>query len=226
MVRMTPCASIRLTPRPTLIQAIQGIKEELRWRLDQLHAAGRLLEAQRLEQRTLFDLEMLEATGSCAGIENYSRYLTGRRPGEPPPKRASQRARLKFDRHILENVQHVMMCWKPIIAQVHGYCLGGALGIMNCHDLVFAAEEPDNGELLQNLVRVAFKQKQKRKFFSENIPMNGMLAQIWAQDIPRDLPPLTDAFAPVEHYTSSVVTKADRKHGILQKKLHSENRYA
>src|SRR6187401_1555500 len=74
-----------VTPRPTLIQAIQGIKAELKWRLDQLNAAGRLLEAQRLEQRTIFDLEMMEATGSCAGIENYSRYLTGRRPGEPPP---------------------------------------------------------------------------------------------------------------------------------------------
>ncbi|HMK80887.1 MAG TPA: DEAD/DEAH box helicase family protein, partial [Xanthobacteraceae bacterium] len=74
-----------VTPRPTLIQAIAGIKQELRWRLEQLNAAGRLLEAQRLEQRTTFDLEMLEATGSCAGIENYSRYLTGRRPGEPPP---------------------------------------------------------------------------------------------------------------------------------------------
>ena len=74
-----------VTPRPTLLQAIAGIKEELRWRLDQLNNAGRLLEAQRLEQRTLYDLEMMEATGSCAGIENYSRYLTGRRPGEPPP---------------------------------------------------------------------------------------------------------------------------------------------
>jgi excinuclease ABC subunit B len=74
-----------VTPRPTLIQAISGIKQELRWRLDQLNAGGRLLEAQRLEQRTLFDLEMMEATGSCAGIENYSRYLTGRRTGEPPP---------------------------------------------------------------------------------------------------------------------------------------------
>jgi excinuclease ABC subunit B len=74
-----------VTPRPTLIQAISGIKAELKWRLDQLNAAGRLLEAQRLEQRTIFDLEMMEATGSCAGIENYSRYLTGRRPGEPPP---------------------------------------------------------------------------------------------------------------------------------------------
>ena len=74
-----------VTPRPTLIQAIAGIKVELRQRLDELNAAGRLLEAQRLEQRTLFDLEMMEATGSCAGIENYSRYLTGRKPGEPPP---------------------------------------------------------------------------------------------------------------------------------------------
>ena len=74
-----------VTPRPTLIQAIQGIKAELKWRLDELHNSGRLLEAQRLEQRTLFDLEMMEATGACAGIENYSRYLTGRKPGEPPP---------------------------------------------------------------------------------------------------------------------------------------------
>jgi excinuclease ABC subunit B len=74
-----------VTPRPTLIQAMSSIKSELKWRLEQLHNAGRLLEAQRLEQRTMFDLEMMEATGSCAGIENYSRYLTGRKPGEPPP---------------------------------------------------------------------------------------------------------------------------------------------
>ncbi|HEY3621322.1 MAG TPA: excinuclease ABC subunit UvrB [Roseiarcus sp.] len=74
-----------VTPRPTLLQSIEGMKLELKQRLDQLHQQGRLLEAQRLEQRTLFDLEMLEATGSCAGIENYSRYLTGRRAGEPPP---------------------------------------------------------------------------------------------------------------------------------------------
>jgi excinuclease ABC subunit B len=74
-----------VTPRPTLLQSIRGIKTELKARLDELNQAGRLLEAQRLEQRTLFDLEMLEATGSCAGIENYSRYLTGRQPGEPPP---------------------------------------------------------------------------------------------------------------------------------------------
>ena len=66
-------------------QAIKGIKSELRIRLDQLVNEGKLLEAQRLEQRTNFDLEMLEATGVCNGIENYSRYLTGRKPGEPPP---------------------------------------------------------------------------------------------------------------------------------------------
>jgi excinuclease ABC subunit B len=74
-----------VTPRPTLNQAIKSIKEELQHRLQELEKAGRLLEAQRLEQRTRFDLEMLEATGSCAGIENYSRYLTGRQPGDPPP---------------------------------------------------------------------------------------------------------------------------------------------
>src|SRR5215212_1819067 len=74
-----------VTPRPTLQQAIKGIKEELRWRLTELTRMGRLLEAQRLEQRCTFDLEMIEATGSCNGIENYSRYLTGRKPGEPPP---------------------------------------------------------------------------------------------------------------------------------------------
>ncbi len=74
-----------VTPRPTLLQSIKGIKVELKQRLAELSAAGRVLEAQRLEQRTMFDLEMLEATGSCAGIENYSRYLTGRLPGEPPP---------------------------------------------------------------------------------------------------------------------------------------------
>ena len=72
-------------PRPTLQQAVKNIKEELRTRLAQLESDGKLLEAQRLEQRTTFDLEMIEATGSCSGIENYSRYLTGRQPGEPPP---------------------------------------------------------------------------------------------------------------------------------------------
>lgn len=74
-----------VTPRPTLNQAIKSIKEELKLRLTELEKGGRLLEAQRLEQRTRYDIEMLEATGSCAGIENYSRYLTGRQPGEPPP---------------------------------------------------------------------------------------------------------------------------------------------
>ncbi|WP_084864067.1 excinuclease ABC subunit UvrB [Salibaculum halophilum] len=74
-----------VTPKPTLQQAVINIKKELRQRLDQLVGEGKLLEAQRLEQRTNFDLEMLEATGVCNGIENYSRYLTGRAPGEPPP---------------------------------------------------------------------------------------------------------------------------------------------
>jgi excinuclease ABC subunit B len=74
-----------VTPKPTLQQAIKSIKAELKQRLDELYNSGRLLEAQRLEQRTVFDMEMMEATGSCAGIENYSRYLTGRQPGEPPP---------------------------------------------------------------------------------------------------------------------------------------------
>jgi excinuclease ABC subunit B len=74
-----------VTPRPTLNQAIIGIREELKARLDQLVADGKLLEAERLQQRTTFDLEMMETTGSCKSIENYSRYLSGRRAGEPPP---------------------------------------------------------------------------------------------------------------------------------------------
>jgi excinuclease ABC subunit B len=74
-----------VTPGPTLKQATEAIRHELAERLKELVAEGRLLEAQRLEQRTNFDLEMIAATGSCAGIENYSRFLTGRLPGEPPP---------------------------------------------------------------------------------------------------------------------------------------------
>jgi len=74
-----------VTPRPTLQQAIPGIKAELKERVAWFEKNGKLLEAQRLEERTTFDLEMLETTGHCAGIENYSRYLTGRAPGEPPP---------------------------------------------------------------------------------------------------------------------------------------------
>ena len=74
-----------VTPKPTLEQASKMIKAELKTRLEELEQANRLLEAQRLEQRTTFDLEMIEATGVCNGIENYSRYLSGRGPGEPPP---------------------------------------------------------------------------------------------------------------------------------------------
>ncbi|MBP5534534.1 MAG: excinuclease ABC subunit UvrB [Alphaproteobacteria bacterium] len=78
-------ASHYVTPRPALSQAIKTIKEELKDRLAFLHDNNMLVEEQRLAQRTRFDLEMMEATGSCKGIENYSRHLTGRAPGEPPP---------------------------------------------------------------------------------------------------------------------------------------------
>lgn len=74
-----------VTPRPTLNQAMIGIKNELRQRLAQFTEDGKLLEAERLSQRTTFDLEMIETTGACKGIENYSRYLSGRGPGDPPP---------------------------------------------------------------------------------------------------------------------------------------------
>ncbi|WP_404482394.1 excinuclease ABC subunit UvrB [Novosphingobium sp. BL-52-GroH] len=74
-----------VTPGPTMRQAAEAIRFELTERLKELEAEGRLLEAQRLEQRTNFDLEMIAATGACNGIENYSRFLTGRLPGEPPP---------------------------------------------------------------------------------------------------------------------------------------------
>jgi len=74
-----------ITPRPTLDQAIKEIKKELKLMLEKHKSENKLLEAQRLDERTRFDLEMLEATGTCAGIENYSRFLTGRKPGEPPP---------------------------------------------------------------------------------------------------------------------------------------------
>jgi excinuclease ABC subunit B len=74
-----------VTPRERVVVAIEGIKEELRWRLDELVKAGKLVEAQRLEQRTRFDLEMLQEVGHCKGIENYTRHLSGAKPGDPPP---------------------------------------------------------------------------------------------------------------------------------------------
>ena len=74
-----------ITPKPTIEQAIIKIKEELEKTLIKHKSENKLLEAQRLEERTKFDLEMIEATGTCAGIENYSRFLSGRKPGEPPP---------------------------------------------------------------------------------------------------------------------------------------------
>ncbi|WP_417829630.1 excinuclease ABC subunit UvrB [Thalassospira sp.] len=77
--------SHHVTPRPTLVQAMAGIKQELKDRLAQFRAEGKLLAAERIEQRTTFDLEMMETVGHCKGIENYSRWLSGRNPGEPPP---------------------------------------------------------------------------------------------------------------------------------------------
>ena len=74
-----------ITPKPTIEQAVINIKKELEITLKKHKEQNKLLEAQRLEERTKFDLEMIEATGSCAGIENYSRFLSGRKPGEPPP---------------------------------------------------------------------------------------------------------------------------------------------
>ena len=74
-----------VTPREQVLNAIEGIKEELRWRLDELVKDGKLVEAQRLEQRTRFDLEMLQEVGHCKGIENYTRHLSGVKPGDPPP---------------------------------------------------------------------------------------------------------------------------------------------
>ncbi|TAN27816.1 MAG: excinuclease ABC subunit UvrB [Castellaniella sp.] len=86
LVRFTVFPSSHyVTPRETVLRAIGTIKEELRSRLEELNTAGKLVEAQRLEQRTRFDLEMLQELGFCKGIENYSRHLSGAAPGEPPP---------------------------------------------------------------------------------------------------------------------------------------------
>jgi excinuclease ABC subunit B len=74
-----------VTPRERILAMMEGIRNELRTRLDHFRANGKLLEAQRLEQRTMFDLEMIQEIGFCSGIENYSRWITGRQPGEPPP---------------------------------------------------------------------------------------------------------------------------------------------
>ncbi|MFV3128599.1 excinuclease ABC subunit UvrB [Niveispirillum sp. KHB5.9] len=95
-----------VTPKPTLFQAVEQIKRELKLRLEELVPQGKLLEAQRLEQRTTFDIEMMVATGSCAGIENYSRYLSGRNPGEPPPTLFEY---LPSDALLMVDESHVMV---------------------------------------------------------------------------------------------------------------------
>ena len=107
--------SHHVTPKPTMQQAIKEIKKDLHLRLDELRGQGKLLEEQRLAQRTSFDLEMLEATGMCPGIENYSRYLTGRKPGEPPPTLFEY---LPDDALLIVDESHVM------IPQLRGMYLG------------------------------------------------------------------------------------------------------
>ena len=104
-----------VTPKPTIQQAIKQIKIDLRERLEEFRTQNKLLEEQRLSQRTSFDLEMLEATGMCAGIENYSRYLTGRKPGEPPPTLFEY---LPEDALLVVDESHVM------IPQLHGMYKG------------------------------------------------------------------------------------------------------
>jgi len=74
-----------VTPRATVLRAVEAIKDELRGRIEFFQRESRLVEAQRIEQRTRFDLEMLDQVGFCKGIENYSRHLSGRQPGQPPP---------------------------------------------------------------------------------------------------------------------------------------------
>ncbi|MEZ0224664.1 MAG: excinuclease ABC subunit UvrB [Alphaproteobacteria bacterium] len=104
-----------VTPRPTIQQAIKQIKIDLQLRLEEFRKAGKLLEEQRLAQRTAFDIEMMEATGVCPGIENYSRYLTGRKPGEPPPTLFEY---LPEDALLVVDECHVM------VPQLHGMYKG------------------------------------------------------------------------------------------------------
>jgi excinuclease ABC subunit B len=95
-----------VTPRERVLAAVEGIKEELRWRLDEFVKAGKLVEAQRLEQRTRFDVEMLQEVGHCKGIENYTRHLSGSKPGEPPPTLVDY---LPKDAIMFIDESHVMM---------------------------------------------------------------------------------------------------------------------
>ncbi len=104
-----------VTPKPTLNQAIENIKHDLKIRLTELLAQGKLLEEQRLRERTTFDLEMMAATGSCSGIENYSRYLTGRPPGAAPPT---------LFEYLPENCLHFLDESHVMIPQLHGMYKG------------------------------------------------------------------------------------------------------
>ena len=102
-------------PKPTMMRAVEQIKADLKIRLAEFLAEGKLLEEQRLRERTTFDLEMITATGSCAGIENYSRYLTGRAPGEPPPT---------LFEYLPENCLHFVDESHAMIGQLQGMSRG------------------------------------------------------------------------------------------------------
>ncbi|MDX2027832.1 MAG: excinuclease ABC subunit UvrB [Alphaproteobacteria bacterium] len=104
-----------VTPKPTLTQAVEQIKKDLKIRLAELLAEGKLLEEQRLRERTTFDIEMIMATGSCSGIENYSRYLTGRPPGDPPPT---------LFEYLPENTMHFIDESHVMIPQLQGMYKG------------------------------------------------------------------------------------------------------
>jgi excinuclease ABC subunit B len=117
-----------VTPRERVVAAVETIKEELRWRLDELVKANKLVEAQRLEQRTRFDLEMLQEVGHCKGIENYTRHLSGAKPGDPPPTLVDY---MPKDAIMFIDESHVMM------GQIGGMFNGDRARKMNLVDYGF-----------------------------------------------------------------------------------------
>jgi excinuclease ABC subunit B len=117
-----------VTPQPTIQQALKFIKEDLQKRIAEFESEGKLLEAQRIRERVTFDIEMLETTGFCSGIENYSRYLTGRNPGEPPPTLFEY---LPKDSLLIVDESHIS------IPQLHGMYLGDAARKKNLSEFGF-----------------------------------------------------------------------------------------
>ncbi len=117
-----------VTPQPTIQQALKFIKEDLQKRILEFEAEGKLIEAQRIRERVTFDIEMLETTGFCSGIENYSRYLTGRKPGEAPPTLFEY---LPKDSLLIVDESHIS------IPQLHGMYLGDAARKKNLSEFGF-----------------------------------------------------------------------------------------